>query len=314
VPPAIDRSDVQLLLMILETRAATISRAVLDDHFPKGAARLRAAKLLEPRGEVLAAPSLTDHDDEPVTASWSPQHQGFGYFSPTAGWVSVRAERLVTMGFNIPSVLLRMMVQFDLASRMGPIELLPNGLWELGDARIGRARSRLPIWFCRCLHDADVWQAVRDAAARRPTSGMRILLTSTAGRRMQGRIMAGHLVVSVEDVLDHNDPLSISADILAARLQGTSPLEVQGRIFLSPDGRTLTIDGRVITTFRSASQIRIIEKLVAGYREGKRFSFSELRDSASLGAKALSQVFGRKKWAELSQFLKFEDDTWGFDF
>lgn len=313
MPPGIDRSDVQLLLTILETRAATISKVALDDHFPKEAARLRTAKLLEPRGEILAAPSLTDHDDEPVTASWSPQHQGYGYFSPTAGWVSIPAERLATMGLNVPAVLLRMMVQFDLASRMGPVELVPNELWELGDARVGRSRGRLPIWFCRCLHDAVAWQSVTDAAARRPASGMRILLTSTPARRSQGRTLDRHLVVSVEDVLDHNDPLSISADILAARLEGTSPTEVQGRLFLSPDGRTLAIDGRVVATFKSPGQIEIMRKLVAGYREGKRFSFSELRGSASPGSKALRQVFGNTKWARLSPFLKFEDDTWGFE-
>jgi len=313
VPPDIDRSDVQLLLTILETRAASISQAALEDYFPKEAARLRTAKLMEPRGEALAVPSLTDHDDEPVAASWSPEHQSYGYFSPTAGWVSVAAERLATLGLNIPAVLLRMVVQFDLVSRAGPLELVPTVLWELGEARVGRSRGRLSIWFCRCLHDAVAWQAVRDAAARRPPSGMRILLTSTPARRGQGHTLAGHLVVSVENVLDHNDPLSISPDILAARLEGTSPSEVQGRIFLSPDGRTLTIDGKVIATFRTDNQTRIIKKLVAGYREGRRFSFSELRASASPGAKALSQVFGHKKWAELSKFLKFKDDAWGFE-
>lgn len=311
VPPAIDRSAVQLLLMILETRAATISRAVLDDHFPKEAARLRAAKLLELGGEVLAAPSLTDHDDEPVTASWSPQHQGFGYFSPTAGWVSVPAERLAMMSLNIPGVLMHMMQRFDLASRMGPIKLVPNGLWELGDARVGRARGRLPIWFCRCLHDADVWQAAKDAAARRPTSGMRILLTSTAGRRMQGRTMAGHLVVSVEDVLDHNDPLSISPDILAARLEGTSPTEVPGRIFLSPDGRTLKIDDCIAINFKSADHIEIVRKLVEGHRTGRRFKVSELIPLGASG-RTLQQVFGRKRWLELGPFITSENGLWGF--
>lgn len=311
VPPGIDRSDVRLLLTILETRAATISRVALDDHFRKEAARLRTAKLLEPRGEVLAAPSLTDHDDEPVTASWSPQHQGYGYFSPTAGWVSVPAERLSMMGLNIPAVLLRMMVQFDLASRMGPVELVPTELWELGEARVGRSRGRLPFWFCRCLHDADVWQAVRDAAARRPASGMRILLTSTPGRRIHGRTIAGHLVVSVEDILDHNDPLSISPDILAARLEGTSPTEIQGRLWLSADGRTLTIDGRVTITIKSDDHVAIIRKLVEGHRTGRRF---KARDLIPIGVsgRTLRQVFGKKRWLELAPYIKSEDGLWGF--
>ncbi len=125
--------------------------------------------------------------------------------------------------------------------------------------------------------------------------------------------MPGHLIVSIEDVLDHNDPLSISPDILAARLEGTSPTEIQSRIFLSPDGHTLKIDGKVIATFRSKNQIEIMRKLVAGYHESKRFSFSELRGSASPGAKALRQVLGGTKWARLSPFLKFEDDAWGFE-
>ena len=163
------------------------------------------------------------------------------------------------------------------------------------------------------INSVVAWHAIGEAAARRPSSGMRILLTSTPGRRIQGRSLPGHLIVSIDDVLDHNDPLSISPDILAARLEGTSPTEIQSRIFLSPDGRTLKIDGKVIATFKSKVQIEIMRKLVAGYHESKRFSFSELRGSASPGAKALRQVLGGTKWAQLSPFLKFENDAWGFE-
>jgi len=313
VPLEIDRADVRLLLDILESRAATISGAALADYFARQSARLMAANLLEPRGDVLAAPSLTDHEDEPVTLSWSAQHGGYGYFSPTAGWVVVPAERLAVLGVNIPAVLSTMLVQFDLTSRGGPQELVSNQLWELGDARVGRARGRLPIWFCRCIYDSAVWQHVVDAAARRPSERIRILLTSTPGRRAAGRALPGHLLVAVEDVLDHNEPLSISPSIVVARLEGTAPPAIEGRLWLSPDGQTLTIDGNAVLSFRADTQIKIIRKLVAGYREGKRFRFSELRGSAPVGAKALRQVFGTKKWAVLSRYLKVEGDLWGFE-
>ena len=62
MPLAIDRADVRLLLDILENRAGTISRAALDDYFPEQSSRLFAANLLEPRANVLAAPSLADHE------------------------------------------------------------------------------------------------------------------------------------------------------------------------------------------------------------------------------------------------------------
>ena len=313
MPLQLDRTDVRLLLDVLESPTAAISGVVLADHFPQQTARLMAANLLEPRGNVLVVPSLADHEDEPVTLTWSPRHAGYGYFSPTAGWVAVPPERLAMFGVNIPAVLSRMLVRFDLTSRGGPEELVSHELWEVGEARVGRARGRLPIWFGRRLYDDAVWEPIAEAAARRPFEKMRVLLTSTAGRRPPRRALPGHLIVAVEDVLDHAEPLSINPGIVAARIQGTVPPDIQGRLYLSPDGQTLTIDGNVTFNFKAASHIEIVRQLVAGHRTGKRFKAGDLLPSDS-SAKTLEQAFGRKRWKQLQPFLESENGLWGFHF
>ena len=121
-----DRRAVDLLFSVIETPNATISGAVLSDRFGSQAGQLIPAKLLEHRGSELATTSMADHDDAPVSVTWSAEHKGYGYFSPSVGWVTVPDERLAVFGVNFPIVLARMMVGFDIASRAGVGSVVPE--------------------------------------------------------------------------------------------------------------------------------------------------------------------------------------------
>ena len=307
-PPA----ALELLLSAVETPEATISGAVLDDFYASEAAVLKEAELLKPHGHEAVSVSGADHDDAPVTLSWSAEDGGLGYFSPAAGWITVPDDQIARFQVDVPSVIGELMGQVDWPSRSGPAPLVPDLLWEIGDVRLGRRTQRVPIWFARRLHEPSVWRQIKDLAKARPTSGLRVILTSTPPHRFPDETIAGHLLVGVRDVIDFATGLAVHPDILAARLDGSHRPDVEEAVYLSPDGRKLVINGTVTIDFKTDKQIKIIGQLVAGFREGKRFSVQELLTVAGSGATGLRRAFGAKKWALLKPYLKSSNGLWGF--
>lgn len=302
----------EVLLSVVETPEAVISGAVLADYFREAAKPLVEAGLLKPHDQEAATASIADHDDVPVTLTWSPDKGGLGYFSPGAGWVSVANDRLVRFRVDFPVLLARLMVQADVSSRSGPVALVPNLLWEIGDVRLGRRTERVAIWFGRRLHDPAAWQQIANAATLRPAARMRVLLTSTSSDRLLSPL-PGHLLVSVRDVLDHSADLAVHPAILASRLDGTCRPNIDEAINLSPDGTRLTINGDIVIPFRSPKHIEIIRTLVTCHKEGKGVRAEDLLTKAGSGVGSLQRAFGTKKWKELSRFLKSRNGLWGFE-
>lgn len=313
VPSSIDRKAVELLLTILEGAAGKVAGTVLSNYHANSSAALLAANLLLPDGHVAATASLVDHDDEPISLTWSADRNGYGYFSPSAGWIDVPKERLALFRVNHPVLLASLLVQIDVASRSGATALIPEVLWEIGDARIGRRRQRVPIWFARRLSDRGIWEQVAEAARRRPTTQIRVLLTSTPASRLPEPTLPGHVIVPVRDVLGCAAGLAINPDILAALVDGAPPADVHERVHVSPSGQQLVINGNVTINFKSDIQIAIVRKLVQDFKDGKRFGARELLDHAQSSAKTLRQAFGAQRWAELEPHLKSDNGLWGFE-
>ena len=309
----LESAALELLLTAIETPEAAISGAVLDDYHASESVTLKEAGLLKPDGHEAVSASLADHDDVPVTLTWSADDGGLGYFSPGAGWVTVAEDRITRFRVDFPVLLARLMVQTDVSSRSGPAPLVPDLLWEIGDVRLGRRTQRVPIWFARRLHEPSVWRQIKDVAKARPTSGLRVVLTSTPSHRFPDEVIAGHLLVGIRDVIDFASGLAVHPDILAARLDGSHQPDVEEALYLSPDGKQLLINGDVTIRFRSAYHIAIIRKLVTGFREGKRFTARELLDHAQSSSDTLRQAFGAKKWAQLEPYIKTRDGLWGFE-
>ena len=303
----------ELLLNAVETPEAVISGAVLDDYHASESIVLKETGLLKPHGHEEVSVSGADHDDAPVTLSWSADDGGLGYFSPTAGWVNVAEDRIARFRVDFPVLLARLMVQADVSSRSGPAPLVPDLLWEIGDVRLGRRTQRAPIWFARRLHEPSVWRQIKDVAKARPTSGLRVVLTSTPSHRFQDETIAGHLLVGIRDVIDFASGLAVHPNILAARLDGSLAPDIGEAVHLSPEGKQLVINGDVTIRFRSEYHIAIIRKLVTGFREGKRFTARELLDLTQLSANTLRQAFGSKKWGQLNSYIKTRDGLWGFE-
>lgn len=104
---ALSRAAANLILAVAATPVARISSAILRDEFEDVAAELEDNALLRKDGHDFAAASLADHDDAPVSVTWSPQDQSWGYFSPSAGWVAVPEERLISYCLNFETLLPR---------------------------------------------------------------------------------------------------------------------------------------------------------------------------------------------------------------
>lgn len=309
----VDRNSVDLLLKILEQPKPIVTAEAIATLGQHRVAPLMQAGLLKPAGHEKASTSMSDHDDAPVALTWSPEHGAHGYFSPTAGWITVRGDETARYGVDIPVFFAHLMLGTDVSARGGPVPLLPDLLWEIGDVRLGSRKHLVPIWFARRLSDRATWGQVAEAARRRPTTQLRVLLTSTPSRRLPTEPLSSHLIVAVEDVIDFNTGIGIHPSILAARLDGSHRPNVDSAIDLSPDGKRLVINGTVTIDFKSDIHLTIIRKLVTGYREGKRFRARELLDHAQSSAKTLRQAFGDERWAELEPYLKSENGLWGFD-
>jgi hypothetical protein len=113
----LDRRAVDLLLDIVELPDPALSGAALEDFFCGTAERLLSSGLLKPAGYEAVSASLADHDEVPVTLSWSAEARGYGYFSPTAGWVTVPNDRLARYRADVPTVISAVMSMTGLSSR-----------------------------------------------------------------------------------------------------------------------------------------------------------------------------------------------------
>lgn len=143
-PPQVDRRAVDLLLQILETPGASVTAAAIETLGPDLAAPLIGAGLLKPAGHEATAVSMSDHDDVPVNLTRSAENRGYGYFSPTAGWITVPTELRTRHRVDIPMFMAQLLASLDRRSA-GTVPLIPELLWEVGDVRLGRRPQRVPL-------------------------------------------------------------------------------------------------------------------------------------------------------------------------
>ncbi len=297
---------VGLLLEVLELREPVLSGAAVELRVP-AAEVLQAAGLLMPDGHEAVSASLADHDDVPVSLTWSNRLEALCYFDPASGPVAVPTERLTRFGLDVPAVLAAMTAYLDLPQGQPAMPLINGLLWELGNARIGR-RPLVPVWFARRLWDSTVRQQVAGVLLARPHPRQRVILTSTWPDRLASAVFPGTAVIAVLDVLHSADALAVDVDIVDARLGGVPLPQEAGPITLSLDGRQLRINGGEPIVFRSDRQIDAISRLVSAYHAGKRLRIREITD-----ARTLNILFGGAKWKLLSPNLKSADGLWGLE-
>ncbi|MBM1222869.1 hypothetical protein JQU17_21915 [Ponticoccus sp. SC2-23] len=215
----IDERAARLFVNIVETEEARIAGAILSDYHAASAAPLIGTGLLVPEGPVPAATSLTDHDDEPVSLEWSPEHHAYGYFSPAAGWVNVDERRLQVYRIDALAFLQRFAARLDLPVKARPAERISGILWELGGVRLPGRGGRVPVWFARRLNDRDVWRQVCAHLSGRPPRDFRVVVTTSATHVLPEAELSRHQFIALDDLVDHSTGLVIEPTYLAAQLK-----------------------------------------------------------------------------------------------
>ena len=302
----------KILLSLVENNRGRTTHRILTLWRPNIRAQIENTELLEAVGLTYESTDMDDFEDIPVAVEWNPDLAAYTYFSGKSGWVIVSEEEMRIYAVRMARFFGLLLGDIDTGRPKAPGGLIENTLWDIGDIRLkGRAR-RLPTWFAKRLNVPSVQEQVEDIAKRRPTDGLRLLLTSTRQERIQKFRIPGHLIVSVHDVLGLAGGLAIEPDILAARVDQVPLPDIKAPIWLSPDGRKLIINGNVTVNFRSEKHITIIRHLVAGYHAGERYRAQVLLDEAQAGAMTLRKAFGDRIWALLSPYLKSENGLWGF--
>ncbi len=285
----LDRQAVEVLLSALEAPRSALSAAALQSFPAQVGAQLIAAALIKPDGHEAVATSLADHDDIPVTLTWSAEHRGFGYFSPSRGWVTVPNASIARYRVNVPDVLSAMTSNVAVSSSGALHAIVPDLIWDLGDARLAHRTHRVPIWFARRLFEPDVWRQLEDAAKARPAPRLRIILTSTSSRRLPKVVLSRHLIVPVQDVIKNDSSLALDPEILSARLDGAPAAAPEAPIVIIGEGREVRLFGRVFRFPKAVHQRRIIRFLYERYLQGELMVSSDeivteldLRDGARI--------------------------------
>jgi hypothetical protein len=306
VAAELGREAIALLLQILEGHEPALSGAAAALQ-PEAAAPLIEGGLLKADGYENVAVLPHAEEDTPVPLFAWGAAGCFAGFDATSGPVTIAATQLIRWVVDVPALLTAVATALDLPTRWRPNEHVAGSIWEIGDVRIGGRRVRQPLWFARRLWDPQLKQQLSALIGARPHPHQRLLLTSSPRSRLHGLAIAGTTTLSIPDVLASPDALTVSAEIMAARLSGVTRSIPAGPLTLSDDGTRLVING-IEMTFRSSRQIDAIKKLVGAYHSGQRVRARELTEWG-----APERLFGRKRWQQLSPYLKSKDGTWGFE-
>lgn len=297
---ALSRAAANLILAVAATSLGRISSAILRDEFEEVAAELEDNALLRKDGQDFAAASLADHNDAPVSVIWSPQDQSWGYFSPTAGWVAVPEDRLISYRLNFDTLLPRVVAALYTAKTIPCTPLIPEHLWEMGDVKLPGRSKRVPLWIARRLTDRAVWAAFTDAIRKRPAPGLRIVLSLTPTHRLEKDIHLGHSIVALCDVALATDPLVVDPAILAARVGGGARRDSQ-LISIGAEGAVVNVRDKIYR-FPGVKQRGIIRCLYEAYDAGApECVTSQVLEAAECGSSVntLAKAFsGRTDWRE----------------
>lgn len=300
-PPQFGRGAVDLLLQILETPSAAVTAAAIETLGPGLAAPLIGAGLLKSAGHEAAAVSMSDHDDAPVALTWSADHRGYGYFSPTAGWVTVANDSLCRYRADMTAVIRAMMGEMQPARAPAPLLIVPELVWEVGDVRFGRQSHRTPVWFVRRLSDSSVAQQLIAAIRARPTPRSRVILTSTPSQRLPREAPVRHIVVPIQDVMRFAGGLAVDPGVVSARIWQTPAVDTDAPISIIGDGHEVRFYGEVFSFPKGLKQRQIIMSLYERYQRGELWvSNDELAVKVDLAGKRIRDTFKKNSaWGRL---------------
>jgi hypothetical protein len=282
--PPLSTRAIDLAIRLCEQRRAEIAGHVLRIHFGGAGDELIAAGALVEMApnEIVFTP--IDLDDQPVAFEWEPDLQAHAAFHPTEGWVQAAVNMRQRYRLEFPSLLRAIAEQLEVPVATRPASLVPDLLWDLGDAWFGRRKAT--ALFARRLGQIDGLDRVCDALMRRVGRPPGILLTSTRQVSRHVTIPGQHRLLHLTECMRGDVPgFAIDADVISGVLSGIRPQRPAQLIDPSPDFRIVRALGQTFT-FKGDKQRRIIEYMYQRWLDGDdRVSVAEIIAELDLPAK-----------------------------
>jgi hypothetical protein len=304
-------SGLALALRLLEANKLSVTHDALFETFGSAVAELVEKGFWLRTGSANEA-TIHDDDGQPTNVDWDEDRREFGYYKAAEGWTPIDPARLDCYEPDIDR-LLDCLLDRKLRKPVGGIFKVDDQgfAWEVGTLRLTR-RGPTSVWFVRCLRDLVAASEITAAAAARPASGLRLLLTSSSRAAAQSIRIPSATIVSIADILSTDDHPRIDMATLKARLMGSTAEPVTEPVHLADDGSVLTLLGQIEISFRGSMQVAGIRYMVSEHRKGNRVRAADVLCAAGSNAGQLDKLF-RSQWPTLKQYYKSRNGLWGFD-
>jgi hypothetical protein len=237
----IDAAARRLIFSVAATPESRVSAMALA-HQPGSAKQLLDAGLIVRRGSTQAAVAEDDLEDALVPLTNHPTTARLGHLGAVAWQDEDNSESRRIYVLDLPAVASRVMGRIDCSLAKDPAPHLDGAVLDFGSARLPRRNARVAMWIVRSLTAPRFFAKFRELVARRPAEALRVVVSLDSGERFQPPFLRGHEFVALADVVDDEDGLAVSPEILAARLMiGPS---YKGPVWVSGDGGVLIVHGR----------------------------------------------------------------------
>jgi hypothetical protein len=295
-----------LLLRVMETRAAKVQAATLRQVAPRATDQLLEAKFLVASGHIPVVTAMDAFEDEPIPAEWCSERRQFGYHNSVGRWIPVDADDLAALAIDYGLAFAKMLVAFERAGPPRPTPLIPDLVWEVGTIKLTGTKAPVPVWFARRLGDPAVWAQLDGLLVRRPPEEVRVILTSTPGDRIPINTQKRNVVVGVADVVGAPGKLAISPQTLGSRV---FPGQAQHEFPIdhSEDCGIVWHRGETLI-FGGDKQRQLLQLVFAAYwSKSPVLRVTTLLVEVGYGEQVntLKKAFGRRN--DWQRFIKFDD-------
>lgn len=295
----IDAAARRLLSSIAGTRKARVSAMALA-HKRDAGKQLIDAGLLIRHGSTMTVVAEDDLDDTPASVMFHPITGLHGQLGNTAWQDEYDSARRRIYTLDMPAAARRVLGRIDCSLGKDPVPYLDGAVLDFGTARLPKRRARVGIWVARGLTAPRQFEQFRQIAARRPSEGLRVVISLDPVERLRAPFLKGHEVVALADVVDHEDGLAVAPEVLAARLvKGPSH---KGPVWVSGDGGVLIVHG-TWHEFTGGKQKTAVTMLAEAWLDGDPvLPVARILEEAECGpsVKRLKDLFGgHPTWQEV---------------
>ncbi|ABC32275.1 hypothetical protein HCH_05617 [Hahella chejuensis KCTC 2396] len=164
-----------LLLRLLNSPSPGISGSLLFEEFPAVAGELVSGLFLKPTG---CLGYLTDGHQGFADLVWCPEIRRHRYFSVSAGWVEVSAERINRYMVDVAVLLIWLQGLFGIGVHHRITSLIPDRFWHLGSTRFHGCLTH--VYFVRSLDSTERLLTFMSALEREASRAPAIVVCSSS--------------------------------------------------------------------------------------------------------------------------------------